>query len=42
MNASLTPAERVRFTAHLKPLVESGRGTERRAFAYLSAEKPAS
>ena len=42
MNASLTPAERDRFTAHLKPLVESGTGTERRAFAYLSAEKPAS
>jgi arsenite methyltransferase len=42
MNASLTPAERDRFTAHLKPLVESGTGTQRRAFAYLSAEKPAS
>jgi len=42
MIASLTPAERDRFTAHLKPLVESGIGAERRAFAYLSAEKPAS
>jgi arsenite methyltransferase len=41
MNASLTPEERDRFTAHLKPLVESGTGTERRAFAYLSAKRPA-
>lgn len=40
MNASLTPEERDRFTAHLKPLVESGIGTERRAFAFLTAEKP--
>ena len=39
MNASLTPSERDRFTAHLKPLVESGTGTQRRAFAYLTAEK---
>jgi SAM-dependent methyltransferase len=42
MHASLTPQERDRFTAHLKPLVESGTGTERRAFAFLSAERPAS
>jgi arsenite methyltransferase len=41
MNAALTPAENDRFTAHLKPLVESGIGNERRAFAYLAAEKPA-
>ncbi|MEA2635294.1 MAG: arsenite methyltransferase [Chloroflexota bacterium] len=41
MNASLTPTERELFTAHLKPLVESGTGSERRAFAFLSAEKPA-
>jgi len=40
MNASLTPVEREHFTTHLKPLVESGTGTERRAFAYLTAEKP--
>jgi ubiquinone/menaquinone biosynthesis C-methylase UbiE len=40
MNASLTQKERDRFTAHLKPLVESGTGTERRAFAYLSAKRP--
>jgi hypothetical protein len=42
MHASLTSQERDRFTAHLKPLVESGTGTERRAFAFLSAERPAS
>jgi SAM-dependent methyltransferase len=42
MNASLTTAERDRFAAHLRPLVESGTGAQRRAFAYLSAEKPAS
>jgi SAM-dependent methyltransferase len=42
MNASLTTAERDRFAAHLRPLVESGTGAQHRAFAYLSAEKPAS
>jgi hypothetical protein len=41
MQASLTPAERDRFAAQLRPLVESGIGAQRRAFAYLSAEKPA-
>jgi arsenite methyltransferase len=41
MIASLTSDERERFTAHLKPLVESGTGMERRAFAYLMARKPA-
>ena len=41
MNASLTTVERDRFAAHLQPLVESGTGAQRRAFAYLSAEKPA-
>jgi arsenite methyltransferase len=41
MNASLSPEERDRFTAHLKALVESGTGTQRRAFAYLVAQKPA-
>jgi arsenite methyltransferase len=40
MIASLTSDERERFTAYLKPLVESGIGAERRAFAFLSAEKP--
>jgi SAM-dependent methyltransferase len=42
MTASLTTAESDRFAAHLRPLVESGTGAQRRAFAYLSAEKPAS
>jgi ubiquinone/menaquinone biosynthesis C-methylase UbiE len=41
MNTSLAADERDRFTAHLKPLVESGIGAERRAFAYLTARKPA-
>jgi ubiquinone/menaquinone biosynthesis C-methylase UbiE len=41
MNASLSPEERDRFTAHLKALVESGTGTQRRAFAYLVAQKSA-
>jgi ubiquinone/menaquinone biosynthesis C-methylase UbiE len=36
-SAALTPTERERLSAHLKPLVESGAGTERRAFAYLRA-----
>ena len=40
MKASLTPGERDRFTTHLRPLVESGTGAQRRAFAYLTAEKP--
>jgi SAM-dependent methyltransferase len=39
MKGSLTPGERDRFTAHLKPLVESGTGSQRRAFAFLSAKK---
>jgi SAM-dependent methyltransferase len=39
MNGSLTPGERDRFTAHLKPLVETGTGSQRRAFAFLSAKK---
>jgi arsenite methyltransferase len=38
--AALTPDERARFEAHLKPMVESGAGTERRAFAFLKARKP--
>jgi arsenite methyltransferase len=42
MNAALTPGERDGFTAHLKPLVESGTGVERRAFAFLTAKKPLS
>jgi arsenite methyltransferase len=42
MNAALTSGEREGFTAHLKPLVESGVGIERRAFAFLTAKKPSS
>ena len=32
--------EQRRFTDHLRPLVEAGRGTWRMAHAYLRAEKP--
>jgi arsenite methyltransferase len=39
MERTLTPAEITEFTACLKPLVESGRGEERRALAYLTAVK---
>jgi SAM-dependent methyltransferase len=35
----LTPAEIAAFTAHLRPLVESGTGQDRRALAYLTALK---
>jgi len=34
---ALSPAELAAFTAHLRPLVESGLGEERKAVAYLSA-----
>jgi arsenite methyltransferase len=37
----LTPAELAAFTAHLRPLVESGRGERRRALAYLTARESA-
>ncbi len=40
MDQALTPAERRRLTAVLKPLVEDGRGTWRMASAYLWATKP--
>jgi arsenite methyltransferase len=33
----LSPREIAEFTAHVKPLVESGTGRERRALAYLAA-----
>jgi SAM-dependent methyltransferase len=36
---ALTPAEAAQFTSHLRPLVESGTGQERRALAYLTAVK---
>lgn len=35
----LSPQETAEFTAHLKPLVESGTGRERQAHAYLAAAK---
>ena len=37
LNEVLTPAELTTFSAHLRPLVEGGQGTERRAVAYLTA-----
>jgi arsenite methyltransferase len=39
MDQVLSPQEVAEFTAHLKPLVESGTGRERQAHAYLSAAK---
>ena len=39
MAEALTPEEAERFVAHLRPLVEEGRGTERRAVARLWAVK---
>jgi SAM-dependent methyltransferase len=41
MDQALTPEERARFTEHLRPLVEEGRGVWRMAQAYLTAVKPA-
>ena len=40
MEDALTPEERDRFVAHLRPLVESGSGTSRTALAFLSGVKP--
>jgi ubiquinone/menaquinone biosynthesis C-methylase UbiE len=40
MDQVLDADEQRRFTAHLRPLVEAGRGTWRMAHAYLRAEKP--
>jgi arsenite methyltransferase len=40
MEQALTPDERERFTAHLRPLVEEGRGVWRMGEAYLTAVKP--
>jgi arsenite methyltransferase len=37
LEQALTPAELVAFTAQLRPLVEAGQGTDRRAVAYLTA-----
>ena len=38
IDAALTPEEARVFEAHLKPLVDSGRGVRRSAFAYLRAK----
>jgi ubiquinone/menaquinone biosynthesis C-methylase UbiE len=40
MQHALTPEERERFVAHLRPQVEGGQGTSRMAVAYLWARKP--
>jgi len=39
LDRTLTPDEIITYTEHLKPLVESGTGQERRAAAYLAAAK---
>jgi SAM-dependent methyltransferase len=39
MDSVLSPQEAAEFTAHLKPLVESGTGQLRKALAYLTAVK---
>ncbi|HYB16437.1 MAG TPA: methyltransferase domain-containing protein [Streptosporangiaceae bacterium] len=39
LKRTLSPQEIAEFTAHLKPLVESGTGRERQALAYLTAAK---
>jgi SAM-dependent methyltransferase len=40
IHQALSPEERERFTAHLRPLVEEGKGISRAAIAYLSGTKP--
>jgi len=40
MNRALSPEERERFAAHLRPLVEEGNGVARSAIALLRAVKP--
>jgi arsenite methyltransferase len=40
MDQALTPEERERFSEHLRPLVEQGKGVWRMAHAYLTAVKP--
>jgi arsenite methyltransferase len=39
LDTALSPQEAAEFTEHLKPLVESGTGLQRRALAYLTASK---
>ena len=41
MDQTLTPSEIVEFTGHLRPLVESGAGQERRAVAFMTARRGA-
>ena len=40
MTSALTPAEVERFTAHLRPLVDSMQRVNRREYVYLWAAKP--
>jgi arsenite methyltransferase len=40
MDQALRPEERERFAAHLRKLVEEGKGVRRMAYAYLRAVKP--
>ena len=40
IDRALTPEERERFTKHLRPLVEEGKGVWRMAQAFLIAVKP--
>jgi hypothetical protein len=40
MDEALTPEERERFSAHLRVMVEEGKGVWRMAHAYLRAVKP--
>ena len=40
MEHALQPSERDQLIAHLKPLVEEGRGSWRMAMAFLRAVKP--
>ena len=40
MDQALTPEERERFAAHLRRVVEEGKGVSRMASAYLTATKP--
>jgi len=42
MEEALGPEERERLVAHLRPLVEEGRGRVRQAGAYVSATKAGS
>jgi hypothetical protein len=39
LERTLTPAERRRYEAHLRPLVEAGQGVQLGALAYLWAVK---